>query len=203
MTVEQLKKLLDTAKVDGETQKTLIAEIMKAYEPSVTALKEAEEKNKQLTEASAQAQKDLEALKSTAGASDELKKQVDELMAKNKEAETAYNAELQKIRMDRAMERALVGAKARNHATVKPLLADFLEKAQLDGDNIPGLGEKLKELAEAEDTKFLFAGDEKPRFEGIGEPRTAEDGGSQPVSDGERLGKAAAEKAKATADYFN
>ena len=59
------------------------------------------------------------------------------------------------------MEKALTDAKAINPATVKPLLAAFLEKADLDDDGtIRGLADEIGKLAKAEGTSFLFKADD-------------------------------------------
>jgi len=60
-----------------------------------------------------------------------------------------------------AVEKALTDAKAINPATVKPLLAAFLEKAVLDDDGtIRGLADEIGKLAKTEGTSFLFKADD-------------------------------------------
>lgn len=73
----------------------------------------------------------------------------------------AHAEEIQKIKMDNALEKALTDAKAINPATVKPLLTAFMEKATLDDDGtIRGLADEIGKLAKTEGTSFLFKADD-------------------------------------------
>lgn len=75
------------------------------------------------------------------------------------------------------MELALTNAKAKNTKAVKALLD--LSKIDLDGDTVKGLDDQIKQLAEAEDSKFLFGtsegGNKPPGFKGI-KPGEKKDG---------------------------
>jgi len=84
-----------------------------------------------------------------------LQKKIDELQEANKTAAEKHEAELKQIKLDNALEKALLGAKAKNPLTVKPLLQlDAVEL--LEDGTLKGLDEQLKKLTEADDTKFLF-----------------------------------------------
>lgn len=106
----------------------------------------------------------LETLKNSTGDVEGMKKIITDLQAQNATDKANYDAQLKQIKIDSAVEKALVGAKAKNVKAVKALLD--LEKAELDGDNIKGLEDQLKKLQESEDSKFLFnvdpAGGAKP-----------------------------------------
>lgn len=95
-----------------------------------------------------------------------LKVEIEKLQNENKAAQEKYDADMRKIQIDNAVEKALLGAKAKNIKAVKALLD--LEKAELDGENIKGLEDQLKKLTESEDSKFLFdIGETKPNITGV------------------------------------
>lgn len=138
-------------------------EELKGYIPK-HRFDEVNDANKQLKTESAERDKQLEELKKSAGAGDELKKQIEALQAENKAKAEAHDAQIKQMKVDAAVERALTGAKAKNSKAVKALLD--LEKAELEGEDVKGLSDQIKKLTEAEDTKFLF-GDSKPGMKGV------------------------------------
>jgi hypothetical protein len=133
----------------------------------------------------------LEALKAEKGDAEALNAKITELQTANKTQAEAHEAEIKALKFDTALNAALLGAKAKNPETVKPLLKAFLEKAEIDGDSIKGLDAELKRLTESEDTKFLFNADgkppAKPPFRGMtpGEPN--KDGDAKPATLGEAI----------------
>lgn len=122
------------------------------------------EVNTELTKAKATIQErdtQLETLKKSGADAAALQEQITQLQADNAAKDQAHAEEIQKIKMDNALEKALTDAKAINPATVKPLLAAFLEKADLDDDGtIRGLADEIGKLAKAEGTSFLFKADD-------------------------------------------
>jgi len=76
----------------------------------------------------------LNALKTSGADAAALQQQITQLQADNAAKDQAHAAESKKIKIDNAVDKALMDAKAINPATVKPLLAAFLEKADLDDD---------------------------------------------------------------------
>jgi septal ring factor EnvC (AmiA/AmiB activator) len=111
----------------------------------------------------------LEELKKNTGDAEALQKTITELQAANATKDAEHAAAIKKMQIDNAVEKALIGAKAKNTKAVKALIADFLEKAELDGENIKGLDDEIKKLTEAEDSKFLFDVETKKQttFKGI------------------------------------
>lgn len=107
----------------------------------------------------------LEALKKIDA--DDLKAEIERLQGENEAAKKQYEADLQSVKVNNAVEMALAGAKAKNIKAVKALLE--LDKAELDGDKVRGLEEQIKALKEADDTKFLFEAEtaKKPEFKGF------------------------------------
>lgn len=98
----------------------------------------------------------LEELKKSAKSSEDLESKIAELQEKNKLDSEAYEAKIKKINIDNAVEKALADAKARNQDVVKPLLAEFLSKAEITEGVVTGLDEEIKKLIGDEKTSFLF-----------------------------------------------
>lgn len=115
---------------------------------------EVNESKKQLEKDVAARDVQLETLKNSTGDVEALKKSIAELQTQNTTEKANYEAQMKKFQIDNAVEKALIGAKAKNVKAVKALLD--LEKAELDGESIKGLDEQLKKLQLGEDSKFLF-----------------------------------------------
>lgn len=99
--------------------------------------------------------KQLETLKASAGDNADLKKQIEDLQTENATAKANHESELNQLKVDFEVEKALTGAKAKNIKAVKALLE--LEDAKLDKDgNVKGLAEQIEKLTTGDDTKFLF-----------------------------------------------
>lgn len=99
--------------------------------------------------------KQLETLKASAGDNADLKKQIEDLQTENATAKANHESELNQLKIDFAVEKALTGAKAKNITAVKALLD--LKDAKLDKDgNVKGLAEQIEKLTSGDDTKFLF-----------------------------------------------
>lgn len=161
MTKEQLKALGVTEelaiKIAEESKKELEGYIEKSKYSELEA-----EKN-QLTESQKTLAKQLEEVKKNSGDNAELKKQIEEMQNTNKAKEKEYKDNLAKIKLDNAVEIALMSSGAKNSKAVKALLN--LEKAVLGEDGkITGLEEQIKVLKTAEDSSFLFA--ENPKVKG-------------------------------------
>ena len=122
----------------------------------------------------------------------ELENTIETLKNENKTAQENHEKELRNIKIDYALDKALIDAKAKNIKAVKPFLN--LDELELDGDNIKGIDEKIKALTEDEATKFLFATDDtdKGKFKGVNPVKVPGSGGGQ--SDDESVGSAYAQK---------
>lgn len=112
--------------------------------------------------------KQLETLKASNGDAEALKATIAELQAQNSAQEKANAAAIKTLKVDNAVELALVAAKAKNTTAVKALLGD-LSKAELaDDGTVKGLAEKIEALVKAEDSSFLFdTSDGKQTFQGL------------------------------------
>ena len=103
----------------------------------------------------------LESLRTTAGDNADLKQQIETLQAENATAKESHAAEMTRLKVDFAVEKALTGAKAKNLKAVRALLD--LEDAKLDKEgNVKGLSDQIDKLVAGEDTKFLFDTQQPP-----------------------------------------
>lgn len=97
--------------------------------------------------------KQLDSLKKTAGDNEALKTEITRLQAENTATRADLENKLKEARLDYALEARLLKEGAVNTKAVKALLDHT--KLSLDGDNLLGLDEQLKNLKEAE--KWAFA----------------------------------------------
>lgn len=98
----------------------------------------------------------LETLKKSKGDLDGLKAQIEALQTENKTREETHAQEMHNLKVDSAVETAILSSGGKNAKAVRALLE--LDNAQLNGDGaVVGLSEQMKKLQTAEDSKFLFA----------------------------------------------
>ncbi len=107
----------------------------------------------------------LETLRNSTGDVEAMKKQIADLLAENKTKDEAHAAEIKRLKIDAAVETALIGAKAKNNTAVKALLKD-LDKAELaDDGTVKGLAEQIAALQKSD--YYLFeAKDSKKKIKG-------------------------------------
>lgn len=142
---EQVDSIIKINGDDIENAKSASATEIKNLKAEVTSL------NTQVSDRD----KQLETLKSTAGDNDTLKQQIADLQAENTKAKETHESEMNQLKVDFAVEKALTGAKAKNIKAVKALLD--LTDAKFDKDgNVKGLAEQIENLVKGDDTKFLF-----------------------------------------------
>ena len=167
---------------------TASATELKGFVPK-SRFDEVNEELKQSKEDVKERDKQIEGLKSVDA--EGLKKQIETLQEENKQKEKDHKEELKTIKLNNALELALSTAKAKNVATVKPLLKDFMDKAEFDGDKVKGLDEAIKSIKEADETKFLFEGTKEPQRR-TQDPQgsSGDNGGSKPASFGEAIANA-------------
>lgn len=145
LTKEQADSIIKINGDDIENAKSASAAEIKNLQTEVDGLKtQVSDRDKQ-----------LETLKASAGDNADLKKQIEDLQTENATAKANHESELNQLKIDFAVEKALTGAKAKNIKAVKALLE--LEDAKLDKDgNVKGLAEQIEKLTSGDDTKFLF-----------------------------------------------
>ncbi len=150
----------------GKLEKEEIDSILDAHSESVggikneletvqTDLKAVKTENDNLKTSLKERDTQLEDLKKSEDNPETLKAKIKELQTKNATKDEEHANEIKKIKIDFALDKALLEAKAKNNTAVKALLN--LENLELQEDgSIKGLSEQIKSLTESEDTKFLF-----------------------------------------------
>jgi hypothetical protein len=153
--MDWLKELLKKAGIPEDKLDSTITDINKElpkhFIPKDKYNEVAEAKKKLETDIQ-ERDKQLEQLKNAAGNSEELKAQIEQLQAENQKAADEWQAKLAQMQLDFALERALTTAKAKNAKAVKALLD--MEKVKLDGEQLLGLDDQLKELQKSD--AYLF-----------------------------------------------
>lgn len=96
----------------------------------------------------------LETLKKTAGSNEELKSQIETLQNENKAKDEAHKAEIRQLKVDSAVNAALVHAKAKNTVAVRALLKDIDKAELLEDGTIKGLKEQIDAIKKSE--AYLF-----------------------------------------------
>jgi vancomycin resistance protein YoaR len=157
------------------------AEELKGFIPKARFDEVTEQKNKLTTDLKTRDEQ-LEALKKLNP--EKLQEEITKLQGENKAAKDKYEADLKQLQMDNAVEKALIGAKAKNIKAVKALLD--MTKAELDGETVKGLDDQLKKLQESDDSKFLFdvQTNKNPQFKGFkpGEKKDGNPGDGKPAT---------------------
>lgn len=99
--------------------------------------------------------KQLEELKKVSGDAEALKKQIETLQGDNKKASEAYNAEIHKMKVEMAVDKALGEAKCKNVKATKALL-DLSNADFNDDGTVKGLKKQIEGLLADESSKILF-----------------------------------------------
>jgi len=135
----------------AEKAATASAEELKGFIPK-DRFDEVNTAKKQLETEISTRDKQIESLKRVDA--EGLKAEIEKLQGENKAAQEKHEADLKQVKIENAVEKALLGAKAKNIKAVKALLD--LTSAELDGDSIKGLDKQIKSLQDDETSKFLF-----------------------------------------------
>lgn len=155
MTRKQLEDLGLTKEQADSVMKINGDDIENAKDTAATEIKNLQTEVDGLKTQVGDRDKQLETLKASAGDNADLKKQIEDLQTENATAKANHESELNQLKIDFAVEKALTGAKAKNIKAVKALLE--LDDAKLDKDgNVKGLAEQIEKLTSGDDTKFLF-----------------------------------------------
>ena len=123
--------------------------------------------------------KELGALQKETGDVTDLRDKIKSLEDAAKNAQKEHDAEIHALKVDNAVNAALLGEKALNVKAVKALLN--LDKAELDEDGtVKGLADQIKTLKAADDSKFLF-GSSNPALKGAKAGESGDDDGNHQV----------------------
>lgn len=124
-------------------------------------------------------QKETGALQKETGDAADLRDKIKSLEDAAKESQKEHDAEIHALKVDNAVNSALLGEKALNVKAVKALLN--LDKAELDEDGtVKGLADQIKTLKTADDSKFLF-GSSNPALKGAKAGESGDDDGNHQV----------------------
>lgn len=142
LTKEQIESVIGINGNDIEKVKSKLAEV----EAEANSIKgQLKDRDKQLSDLK-NSKEDLEGLK----------KQIETLQSDNKAKDEQHKAEIKSLKVNNAVESALLGAKAKNVTAVKALLKDLDKAELLEDGSVKGLKEQVEALTKAEDSKFLF-----------------------------------------------
>jgi len=135
---------------EEQAKKVLVA--VEDYVPK-TRLTEAEQERDGLKATVAERDKQLDELKASSGDSAALRRQIGVLQKQNVEQQRAHEAELARLRLDNAIDAAVIAAGARNAKAVKALLDTSVMKLGEDG-KVSGLEDALKAVQKSD--AYLF-----------------------------------------------
>lgn len=159
------EQLIALGLTEEQAEKVLSAntEQLKGFIPK-SRFDEVNNAKKQLEKDIAERDNQLETLKNSTSDIETLKTTIANLQNDNKAAKEQYDAEIAKIKLDNAIETALLNANAVNIKAAKALLD--MEKVKLDGETLVGVNDQLEALKKAEDSKMLFKSETKQTLSG-------------------------------------
>ena len=146
-----------------EEQAKKVLEVVKEYVPK-TQLGEVEQERDSLKATIAERDTQLETLKKSSGDNAALQQQIADLQKANEEQRKAHDAEITQLRLDNAVEAALLTAGAKNVKAVRALMDADKLKLEKDG-TVSGLSEQIKTIQKSDD--YLFAGKQQQQFRGF------------------------------------
>lgn len=149
LTEEQAKKVVEA--VEGN------------YVPK-SQFNEISEENKTLKKSVSERDKQLEDLKKSSGDNAELKKQIADLQQQNADAQKAHEDEMNKLKLDNAVEAALAAAGAKNAKAVRSLFDESKFKLNDKGE-VEGLSDAIKAVRKSD--SYMFAEKQTASFKGF------------------------------------
>lgn len=148
LTEEQAKKVLDA---------------VKEYVPK-TQLAEVERERDGLKATVAERDTQLETLKKSSGDNEALQKQIADLQKANEDQQKAHDAEIAQLRLDNAVEAAILAAGAKNVKAVRALMDADKLRLEKDG-TVTGLSDQIKAIQKSD--AYMFAEKEQAQFKGF------------------------------------
>ena len=138
LTEEQAKKVLDA---------------VKEYVPK-TQLAEVERERDGLKATVAERDTQLETLKKSSGDNETLQKQIADLQKANEDQQKAHEAEIAQLRLDNAVEAAILAAGGKNVKAVRALMDADKLRLEKDG-TVTGLSDQIKAIQKSD--AYMFA----------------------------------------------
>lgn len=151
LTEEQAKKVMDS--IDGNFV-------------TKTRFNEINEENKTLKKSVSDRDKQLEDLKKSSGDNAALQQQISDLQKANEDQKKAHETELNKLKLDNAVEVALKDAKAKNIKAVMAMIDMEGVKIGEDG-KLSGFNEKLEALKKSDGWMFDVDQQTQQQFTGF------------------------------------
>ena len=148
LTEEQAKKVLDA---------------VKEYVPK-TQLAEVERERDGLKATVAERDTQLETLKKSSGDNEALQKQIADLQKANEDQQKAHDAEIAQLRLDNAVEAAILAAGAKNVKAVRALMDADKLRLEKDG-TVTGLSDQIKAIQKSD--AYMFAEKQQQQFRGF------------------------------------
>lgn len=148
LTEEQAKKVLDA---------------VKEYVPK-TQLAEVERERDGLKATVAERDTQLETLKKSSGDNETLQKQIADLQKANEDQRQAHEAEISQLRLDNAVEAAILAAGGKNVKAVRALLDADKLRLEKDG-TVTGLSDQIKAIQKSD--AYMFAEKQQQQFRGF------------------------------------
>jgi len=146
LTKEQIDSIMETNGADIENAKANLNSDLEAIKAE----------NENLKKMVKDRDKSISDLKESAGMSEELKAQIEKIQSEAKAKDKEHQAEIHRLKVDAAVDKALSEAGAKSTTAAKALLKD-LDKAQFGEDGkLIGLTEQITALQTTEETSFLF-----------------------------------------------
>lgn len=146
---------------DEQAQKVLDA--VKDYVPK-TQLAEVEKERDGLKATVAERDGQLETLKKSSGDNAALQQQIADLQKANEDQREAHDAEIAQLRLDNAVEAALLTAGAKNVKAVRALMDADKLRLEKDG-TVTGLSDQIKAIQKSD--AYMFAEKQQPQLKGF------------------------------------
>ena len=138
LTEEQAKKVLDAVK--DYVPKTQLAEVERERDGLKATVTERDTQ--------------LETLKKSSGDNEALQKQIADLQKANEDQQKAHEAEITQLRLDNAVEAAILAAGAKNVKAVRALMDADKLRLEKDG-TVTGLSDQIKAIQKSD--AYMFA----------------------------------------------
>lgn len=159
------RKFLEDLGIEKETIDKILDENSSDIGKAKGSLETLQQEIKDLKATIDERDKQLKDLGENATASKELKEQLEQLQKDNKAAKEQYDAKIEQLNLDRAIETEILKAKGKNVKAIKALLDE--DNLKLDGETVIGLKDQLKALEDDESSNFLFGETAGNKFKGV------------------------------------
>ena len=148
LTEEQAKKVLDAVK--DYVPKTQLAEVERERDGLKATVTERDTQ--------------LETLKKSSGDNAALQQQIADLQKANEDQKKAHEAEISQLRLDNAVEAAILAAGGKNVKAVRALLDADKLRLEKDG-TVTGLSDQIKAIQKSD--AYMFAEKQQQQFRGF------------------------------------